>query len=81
MSITAEMLIGALAVQPRKRAVRALSAAVNADIETAFTPGGAVKVARAHSYGRTSLADRVVPPKRISPTFSKGHCDDDTQHR
>jgi hypothetical protein len=81
MSITGEMLIGGLAVRPGKRAVRALSAAVNADIEPAFTLGGAVKVARAHSYGRTSLADRVVPLERISPTFSKGHCDDDTQHR
>ena len=81
MSVTGEMPTGVLAVRPGKRAARALTSAVNAEIEPAFTLGGPVKVARADSYGRTSLADRVVPLERISPTFSKGHCYDDTQHR
>jgi hypothetical protein len=35
MSITGEMPIGVLAVRPRKRAVRALTSAVNAEIESA----------------------------------------------
>ena len=58
--------------------MRALTSAVNAEIEPDFTLGGLVKVARA---GRTSLVDRVVSLERISPTFTRGHCDDDTQHR
>jgi hypothetical protein len=81
MSIRGEMPIGVLAVRPRKRGVRALTPAVNAEIEPDFTVGGPVKVARADSYGRTSLVGRVVSLERISPTFTRGHCDDDTQHR
>jgi hypothetical protein len=39
MSITGEMPIGVLAVRPGKWAVRALTSAVNAEIEPAFNAG------------------------------------------
>lgn len=97
MSITGEMPIGVLAVRRRQGVARALSFAVNAEIEPDFALGGAMEVARADLYGRTSLADALYPwstSRRAptlsrtacsdtgkSPTFSKGHCDDDTQHR
>jgi 2,5-dioxopentanoate dehydrogenase len=71
MSITGEMPIGVLAARLRQGVARALSFAVNAEIEPDFALGGAMEVARADSYGRTSLVDRVVSLERISPTFSK----------
>jgi NADP-dependent aldehyde dehydrogenase len=74
MTITGEMLIGALSVGPTQGVMRALNPAANAEIEPPFALGGALEVDRAarladaafDSYSHTSLAERAAFLDRIA---------------